>query len=323
MRIQFVLPLLSLLIISAHNAHAESCFYINSYHEGYEWGDRIQAQFARDTQDVCRTTYHYLNAKNDSVEKLKNKGVEIANLIALQQPDIVIAADDAASHYVVGPFLKNGRIPVVYVGINWDPKPYGYPMDNATGMTEIWPVEDMLSVVQHAIRNLQQIAIVTGAGALERTDAEEIKKICNRNDVGLTTYFVNNFEDWKKAVANAQSADAINLGTNQGIKNWNEAEAISWLKTHNHRFTFASQDFMRPYVMFSLSKSPEEFGHWAALLTKAILKGDQPWQIPIIPNHQFIPYYNESLLNLTPFKLPSTVQRHALKYPPHQEGIAP
>lgn len=313
MRVQFALSLLSLLTITIQ-VHAETCFYINSYHNGYDWGDRIQEQFATEMQGTCKISYHYLNAKNEPANKLKNKGVEIANLIALEQPDIVIAADDAASNYIVNPFLKNGRIPVVFVGINWDPRPYGYPMDNATGMTEVWPIEDMFSIIRHATNGLKQLAVVTSNDALEKRDVEEIKKTCDRDAITVSPYFVNNFSEWKKAIVDAQNADSIYLGTNQGIRDWDEAAAINWLIEHNKRFSFAGHDFMRPYAMFTLSKSPEEFGHWAALVTKAILKGDQPWQIPVIPNHKFLPYYNEALLKLTPFKLSANTQRNAIKY---------
>jgi hypothetical protein len=307
-----VLTLSGCLITSAQ---AANCFYINSYHQGYEWSDRIQAQFSKEMKTVCNISYHYLNAKKETnPNKLKNKGMEIANLIALSQPDIVIAADDAASEYVVNPYLRNGQTPVIYVGINWDPRPFGYPMSNATGMTEVWPIQQALDTVKKTIGVVTKMALITADNPLENRDEQAIRKIMDKNDVQLNSYFVRTFEEWKQSIKAAQYNDVIKLGTIQGIKDWDKEAAIAWIKEHNQRFTFANQDFMLPFVMYSISKSPEEFGHWAAELTRTIFKGDQPWQIPIIPNRIFISRYNPLLLSKTDFKIPDAVIRQSIVY---------
>ncbi|MBD3767356.1 MAG: hypothetical protein IE928_05295 [Gammaproteobacteria bacterium] len=314
MHSHFLKPLFFCLSLVTMESLANHCIYINAYSPGYDWGDRIQKQFEKDAQQQCLITPYYLDAKHSSNEQLKEKGREIANLIKLAKPNIVIAADDASSQYVVQPYLRNSSIPVVYVGINWDPRPYGYPMNNATGMTEVWPRQEVMSILRHTVKTLTKLTIISADNSLERTDSRYIEQAAQEHQLTAESIFVRNFNDWKKAVVKAQDADAIFLGTNQGIADWDESQAIEWLKTHNQRFTFASQDFMRPYVMFSLSKSPEEFGSWAAKLTTAILAGNQPWQIPIIPNQQFTPYINESLLSLTTYELPAYIRRNAIVY---------
>ncbi len=307
---------LSLLLFAVYAtntaAQTKSCLYINSYQKGYEWSDRIQTQFNQEMKDICHISYHYLNAKNiTNSMQLKNKGMEIANLIAMSQPDIVIAADDAASAYVVSPYLRNGRTPIVYVGINWDPRPFGYPMSNATGMTEIWPIQQSIELVKNTVGNISHVAFISSNNELEINNAAAIKRIMTKNKIELHSYLVSNFDEWKAAVKEAQKYDVIEFGTDQGIDRWNKQQAIQFLKTDNRRFTFASQDFMLPYSMATLSESPEEFGHWAAELSKAIFKGDQPWQLPIVPNRTFIPRYNPDLLSLTEFRLPDSVLRQA------------
>jgi ABC-type uncharacterized transport system substrate-binding protein len=316
MNARFIVTICTVVVLSMSSlAQATSCLYINSYHQGYEWGDRIQAQFNQDMKDICTVSYHYLNAKHEkSVTQLKNKGMEIANLISLSQPDIVIAADDAASEYVVMPYLRNGRTPVISVGINWDPRPFGYPMDNATGMTEIWPIQQTLNLVKTVTGSLKSITLITTDNVLEKRDEVAIRKVTEKNNIQLTSYFVDTFAEWKKAVMAAQNNDAIKLGTIQGIKDWDKAAAIAWLKEKNKRFIFVNQDFMMPYAMYSISKSPEEFGHWAAELSKAIFKGDKPWELPIIPNRIFIQRYNPSLLSPTEFHLPDSIKRQAIMY---------
>ena len=307
--------LLSLsLILLANEGMAAHCVYLNSYHSGYEWGDRIQQQFEKEMNQQCRITTYYLDAKKNGAEQLAQKGKELANLIAIAKPDVVIAADDAASEFVVKPYLRNSRTPVVFVGINWDPKPYGYPMDNATGMTEVWPVQEVFRILRHTVTPLNEVDIITSENALERIDSGYIEKVAKGLGINIKHRYVKTFDEWKQAIVAAQSADAIHLGTNQSIRNWNEAEAIDWLVKHNQRFTFASQEFMLPYAMFSLSKSPEEFGSWAAKLSQTLLSGVQPWQIPVIPNQRFTPHINTQLLSLTPYQLPAHIKRNAILF---------
>jgi ABC-type uncharacterized transport system substrate-binding protein len=302
------------LIFGVGEAWAKHCIYINAYHAGYDWSDRIQAQFEKDMQEQCRITVYHLDAKNTSHQQLSEKGHEIAQLIKASKPNVVIAADDASSEYVVQPHFRNAPTPIIYVGINWDPKPYGYPMDNATGMTEIWPTHEIFRILRHTVPQLNLLTIISADNKLEKIDGHHIEQIATKLGITVNHVSVSQFKDWKQAIINAQNADAIHLGTNQGIKDWSESEAITWLEKNNKRFTFASQDFMRPYVMFSLSKSPEEFGSWAAKLSQVIIAGTQPWQIPIVPNRQFMPYINPSLLSLTAYQLPAYIKRNAISY---------
>lgn len=310
-----VLTTLGLTCILSSQAFAASCLYINSYHIGYEWSDRLQTAFHEEMKHKCSISYLYLNAKRvPDPERLKSKGLEIANLIPLSQPDIVIATDDAASKYVVQPFLRNGRIPVIFAGINWDPSIYGYPMDNATGMTEIWPMQSVIETLKEILEPVKYVVMISSENTIEHRDASFIGRALEKNNIKFDARFVNNFTQWKEAVLQAQTADAIRLGTYQGIEGWDQAQAIDWLKQHNQKFTFASQDFMLPYVMFSLSKSPEEFGHWIAAAAESILTGTQPWQLPIVPNREMNLGYNPFMLKDSHYKLPDRIQRIANTY---------
>lgn len=293
-------------------AQSANCLYLNSYHKGYEWSDRMQDSTTQALKSHCRMSYFYLDAKREyRSEKLRNKGLEAANLISLAQPDLIIAADDAASEHVVVPFLKNARIPVVFIGINWDPRPLGYPMDNATGMVERWPIDQVFTLLRTSIPGLQDIAFVSSSNTTERKDKVFYHQAASKAGIRLHHEHVTNFADWKKAIINAQGSGAILLGTNQSIKDWNEQEAIDWLKAHNRRLTISAFDFMLPYSMLSVSKKPEEFGHWAADAAQAILAGNKPWQIPIVPNRQFTLRYNVELLSSAGILLPAHIRRQA------------
>lgn len=302
----------SMALAQQAKASGMTCLYLNSYHAGYEWSDRMHTQFTKSIGSECQQTLFYLNAKHASEAQLMQKGAELARIIKTAKPDIIIAADDAASQYVIQPYLKNSNIPIIFIGINWDPTTYGYPMDNATGMTEMWPLAEVVRIVHFAVKPFNKLTIISSKNPLESIDTQQIAKAAQSASVEVDAIYVSNFEAWKQAIINAQASEAIYLGSFQGIQNWSEAQAIAWMKQHNRRFTFASQDDMSPYVMFSLSKSPEEFGLWAAKLTKVLLDGIQPWQIPVVPNQQFNPVINMNLLNSNAYSLPTYIKRNAI-----------
>jgi ABC-type uncharacterized transport system substrate-binding protein len=181
-------------------------------------------------------------------------------------------------------------------------------------MTEIWPIQQSIGLVKNIVGNINHVAFISSNNELEVNNAAGIARIMKKNKIELHSYLVKNFDEWKAAIMDAQKYDVIELGTDQGIDNWSKKEAAAWIKANNKRFTFASQDFMLPYSMVTLSESPEEFGHWAAELSKAIFKGDQPWQIPIIPNRIFIPRYNPNLLSATDFRLPDAILRQSVVF---------
>ncbi|MCP4577871.1 MAG: hypothetical protein GY846_16480 [Deltaproteobacteria bacterium] len=62
--------------------------------------------------------------------------------------DVVIAADDNASKYLIKPFYKDAGLPFVFCGVNWDASNYGFPYRNVTGMIEVAGAKELVKILQ-------------------------------------------------------------------------------------------------------------------------------------------------------------------------------
>jgi hypothetical protein len=113
--------------------------FVNSYHEGYEWSDGVEAGFQEALADTgIELKFVRLDTKNNPEEAFgKNAGLAAKAEIEAYEPDVVIAVDDNAQKYLVVPYLKDTELPVIFAGVNWDATAYGYPARNVTGMIEV------------------------------------------------------------------------------------------------------------------------------------------------------------------------------------------
>ena len=148
---------LALLVNGPAEAAPARCLYVSSYHAGYEWNDGIERGLESVLQGKCEIKKFYLDGKRHLDEKFaKSKALEAKELIESWKPDIVIAADDNASKYLIMPYFKNAAVPVVFCGLNWTAEPYGYPYRNATGMIEVGPIEPLSAEVRATVRNARR-----------------------------------------------------------------------------------------------------------------------------------------------------------------------
>jgi len=118
-------------------AAAPKVAYINSYHSDYSWSKECFLSFKNNVpKNTDIYTYHLDSKRNPSIESINNMAINILDDIEQLNPDIIVAADDNASKYIIEPYFKNASIPVVFLGVNVDPSKYKYPYKNATGVIE-------------------------------------------------------------------------------------------------------------------------------------------------------------------------------------------
>ncbi len=258
--------------------------YIDSYHEGYEWSDGIttgiQSVFQGSGIDLH---IHRMDTKRNSSEKFKVAAAQRAkSVIEKFQPDVVIASDDNASKYLVMPYYKKSRIPFVFCGVNWDADKYGYPYDNATGMVELDPMEEMLNFFQRFAKG-KRIAYVSGDTFTDRIIAENLNmRFLNGT---MKIYMAKTFVEYKDVLLKAQREnDALILNNNVGIPDWNQKEATTFVEEQVRVPTSTTNPWMADMTLFAMAKLPEEQGAWSAKTALQILKGVKPSAIPLAYN---------------------------------------
>lgn len=290
---------------------SKKILWVDSYHQGYEWSDEIE----KGIREVLYETGVNLkivrmdSKRNDTEAYGRDAGLKARNAVDEFKPDVVIASDDNAQKYLVVPFLKGGKLPVVFCGVNWDASIYGYPTADITGMIEEDLVSEMLKKFQAYARG-RRVGYLSGNVETER----KIVDIYNKRFFSgeMKTYLVNSMDAFKEAFLRAQEeVDMLYIYNYSGITDWHPAEAEKFL-FHNTKIPTGSHNgFMSPYVLFTVAKLPMEQGSFAAKTALRILDGLSPAQIPVAVNELTQTTINLKMAQAAGFVLPASLLKGA------------
>lgn len=296
-------------------ANATQCLFISSYHTGYAWSDGVEHGLRKTLKGECELKTFHMDTKRNMDENYKQAvALKAKRLIESLQPDVVIAADDNASKYLVVPYFKDAPIPFVFCGINWTVDKYGYPFTNATGMIEVAAIDPLFEKAT-AIDGKIKHAHYIGANSLtERKNQNRFIEAGKKHNIKITSSLVNSADEWIQSYKSAQKSDLLVIGSNAGIPNWEQAKVIQSIKPHSRTLSVTNHGWMMPYTMFGMTKVPEEHGEWAGQVAIEILQGTRPIDIPIIPNRKFNIIINKALLSVAGLKIPEFIRLKAQLY---------
>lgn len=289
------------------------CLYVSSYHSGYEWNDGIESGLQTSIHGRCRLERFYMDTKrNKSPDFAKAQALKAKKLIETQKPDVVIACDDNASIYLVMPYLKNTDVPVVFCGINWTIKPYGYPYPNVTGMIEIAPLQAVLNEAVALLPKAKRVGFLTANVISQRKDAQRLRKMAKTLELKLEEVFVDNMQVWQTAFKDLQQrTDILIVGNTAGINGWDMASAIQFVDTETRNLTVSFSTSTYSLVVFAMVHYSQEQGWWAGKTAVRIINGTAPSEIPITKNHHWRVYSNLHLAKKAGIHLSSRLLKTA------------
>jgi len=268
--------------------------YIDSYHQGYAWSDGI----AKGVQNKLKGTgvqlkMIYLDTKRNTAEDFKKAAAvkaqaEIKNF----KPDVVIAADDNASKYLIKAYYKDAELPFVFCGVNWDAKVYGYPYKNVTGMVEVTPIPILIEQLELYAKG-NRIGFIGPDILTARKEAENYRKVFG---IELIEYFAKDYQDWKKGFLKLQNdADMLIVDSDGGLYDDHKADYEDFVLKNSRIPSGTCYDFMAPLSLIGVVKVAEEQGFWAADATLQILDGASPANIPITTNKRAKLFINKKI----------------------------
>lgn len=260
--------------------------YVNSYHEGYAWSDAIETGLHKvlDETGVGLTIIRLDTKRNPDEAFGRDAGAKAWAEIQSINPDVVIASDDNAQKYLVVPFMKNGAIPVIFNGVNWDASAYGFPTANMTGMIEVELPDQMVQLLKSYTQG-ERLGYITIDTETER----KVVDIYNQRFFGgqMAVYWVKTQEEFKTAFLTAQQeVDILIMGNNAGSDKWDEEGMQQFILKNTVVPTGSINDWMAPYSLLTLAKSGQEQGEWSAKAALSILSGTPASEIAVAENKQ-------------------------------------
>jgi len=257
--------------------------FINSYHKGYPWSDGIY-QGIEDTikgTGIELVQFEMDTKRHASAESKSNAAEKARDVINSFKPDVVIASDDNASKYLIVPFYKNTKLPIVFCGVNWDASDYGFPTENITGMIEVQLIDQILATLKKYARG-NRIGFIKGDDLSARKEAAFYEK---RFNIKIDKRFVKKYSEWERAYLDLQKkADMVLVGNTESIPDWDPVAAKQLVEAHTSVPTGNWDKWMKDYALVTFATLPAEQGQWAARTALKILDGTPPGNIAVVSN---------------------------------------
>jgi ABC-type uncharacterized transport system substrate-binding protein len=306
---------LIMMLCMTQNVFAWTCVYVSSYHKGYAWSDGIERGLRKELEGQCDLIQLDMDTIRNRDELYKiQKSQEIAKKIKQIKPDVLITSDDNAAKYLVVPFFIGGKLPVVFCGINWTVKEYGFPASNVTGMIEVVPVRPMMEWARKLTRQGENGLYIGENTYTEAKNLKQVMKVASDLGLNIGSALVDTMEDWQQAFVKATDVDFIIIGNASGISDWDTTLAKEFVRKSAGKLTLTNYDWMMPVAMLGFVEIPDEHGSWAAKTAIAIHGGLPIQRIPIIASRKWDVYENPQLLKLSGIKISEVLRARAKKY---------
>lgn len=280
-----------MLFTAEASAHRQKILLIESYHSAYLW----DASYRRGLDQVLGDKYKILNFEMDTKRlppsEFETRARKAWETYEHENPALVILGDDNALKYL-GPKLAATSTPVVYLGINNNPRNYGMVgQDNITGVLER-PLLYRSVIMIREILDIKKVLVLLDSGTTAKVLHEEIfngRDTISLSKVDLHIQMISGCAPWKDAVLTAKEKgyDALIIGLyhtlvdNDG-SHVDEEEIITWSSAHTPVPPFGFWDFsvgpdknIGGYVLVG-----ETQGITAGKMAAEILSGKNPGAIP-------------------------------------------
>lgn len=298
--------LLMMLLSASAAADAPKCLFVSSYHQGYAWSDGVERGLRQMLADKCQIRQFDMDTKRRKSEQEKaGAASEARALIEAWQPDVVITADDNAAKYLIQPYFKDAALPFVFCGINWTVREYGFPYKNVTGMIEIAPVRTMIEEAMGLVPSARRVLYIGANTSTERKNADRLRRAAEAKALQFEQQLASSLDAWVAAYRAGQDFDFIIVGSNAGINDWDDANAVAAIKPLSRRLTVTNHEWMMPVTMLGMTKVAEEQGEWAARVALQILDGMAPDTIPVVANRKWDLFLNPVLIDAAGLTLPA------------------
>ncbi len=288
-----IFPIISIFcIFTSVWGEEKTVVYLNSYHAGYDWSDKEFAAFKvqLSDQDVNIHAFYmntkYIKKSEDIASVVKN----VLSFIDKHQPDVLVAADDNASKYIIQPHFGNAEIPVVFLGVNLDATAYGYPYKNSTGMVEL---EGLINLIK-VIRQYSNYKNVTMFFTPSTTSMKKYHHYKNKIS-DFDAVVVKSFNEFKvELAALKERGELVVLDTLNGLDDFDALRMQDFLAKQHGQAVVSVSNSSKNIAHFGYIKVPEEHGIWAGEAVQKIFSGIKISDIPSAYNSHYQVFINKN-----------------------------
>ncbi len=318
------LVLLSLSVVaSLCRAASPRVTLVESYHADFEWDVQYRQGLMDRLGGRVRLESLQLDAKHLPAEAVNLRAGQILQTVVLRPPQLLIVGDDAALKLVGAPAAESG-VPVVYLGINGNPRAYFHAQPrNVTGVLERPLIQRSVAELSSSVPGLRRALVMLDCdftSDILRSDSLQGKESLQVGSVAVDVFQACRFADWQRMLAQAPDTyQAVWIGLYQALKDEQgrpipDKEILAWTSAHARLPLFALWRYAvgKDKAAGGMVISGRDQGIAAGELAEKILfEGRKPGDLyPVTPNTgQFV--FSKSSLTRFGISLPERVRRKA------------
>jgi len=184
---------------------------ISSYHSEYAWEAGYRLGITEVLQDDYQLEYFQMNTKRLPPSLYSQRAALAWDAYIKHKPKLVFLGDDNAIKYLGSHFERITQTPVVYVGLNRDPRDYNiYPAQHLTGVLERPLLNKSLKLIPRLLKQPKKILVLFDSG---NTALSAIKALFqNRTTILLDGILVEakligEWDLWQHTIKQTQNSD--------------------------------------------------------------------------------------------------------------------
>ena len=320
----FTIFFMLLLMLPLSVLAQKTVFVVESYHAENAW----DASYKKTLQENLGPGYKLVFFEMDTKRLPKDQHQKMSDLAWAKylglKPDLVVLGDDAAL-ILLAKRLAETRTPVVYLGINNNPRNYvPAAAENFTGVLERPLLKRSIVFLKALIPSAKKILILFDDDCTAQAVRKEMfsdRDSTVVNGITVDIRMIGSLTEYKEAVLSAKGQyDATVIGLYQSVKTQNGTvvdaeELISWVSINSVVPPFAFWDFAvgAHRTIGGLVLYGRDMGVLAAGLVKNILEdGIPPRKIFPVINNQGELLFSKSQLQKWKLTLPEEIVSSAL-----------
>lgn len=321
---RIIVGLLALLFLFAIGrevlAAQNRVLIVYSYEKELAWTQQCDEGIRKALPQNVLIDRFYMATKRIPQEEFESKAAEALEEFKRIQPDLVILSDDNALR-LLGPEISAAGVPVVYLGINGNPREYFETLpDNVAGVIERIPLLHWVRILFDIVPKADSLYVMLDgsptADAIIKS-AFQGRSSINYDNKNIYWEQTTDWESWKRAVLDADEGIILMpiyhaLKDSEGV-HVPMGKVISWTAANSRVPVFATQDYAvgEQGVVGALVVVGEEHGFLAGTIAKKALEGVPLHQLSVLDDQKGAYYFNKNQLRRYKLTLPKRIREMA------------
>jgi len=314
-------PLLVLLLLGSWaSAGQGNVLVVQSYSRDLAWTRQCDRGIAEALADKASIVTVYLDTKPTPPEEHVRKADEALDLFRRLSPDVVLLGDDNALR-LLGPAVARTGTPVIYFGINNNPRNYfEYLPDNVGGLIERISLLQWIRLIGEIMPSAENFLVLMDGSPTADAIASTVFKgetTLAYHRLAVTLRSTGRWEEWRRIVEKG-GFDAVVMPVFHALKDASGrhvpyGEVVAWTSRHSAVPVFATQDYavgddgvVGAYVVYG-----EKHGYLAGSMAARLLDGERMQDISAQGDQPGVFVFNERQLNRFGLVLPKSIREQS------------